>query len=160
MARNQFSCSAATNSGTIQAKMTFPGGTREPTDRDPAATALREAAEEIGLDPHDVVPMITLPRLLIRASGFDVTAVIACWRRPSPIRPVDPAETRRVFTVALSSSRAQPAGTNTTSATGLARPRSLMARRDCGDTPPNSWPTCPATFERGVTHRCAVSSSN
>ena len=83
-------------------EVAFPGGTREPTDRDPAATALREAAEEIGLDPHDVVPMITLPRLLIRASGFDVTAVIACWRRPSPIRPVDPAETRRVFTVALS----------------------------------------------------------
>lgn len=82
-------------------EVAFPGGSREPTDRDPAATALREAAEEVGLDPGDVVPLITLPRLLIRASGFDVTAVIAHWRRPGPIHPVDPAETHRVFTIAL-----------------------------------------------------------
>jgi 8-oxo-dGTP pyrophosphatase MutT (NUDIX family) len=83
-------------------EVAFPGGAREPTDRDPAATAMREAAEEVGLDPHGVVPLITLPRLLIRASGIDVTAVVAHWRRPSPIHPVDPAETRRVFTIALS----------------------------------------------------------
>ncbi len=83
-------------------EVAFPGGSREPTDRDPAATALREAAEEIGIDPRDVVPLITLPRLLIRASSFDVTAVVAHWQRPSPIRPVDPAETHRAFTMALS----------------------------------------------------------
>lgn len=83
-------------------EVAFPGGSREPTDRGPAATALREAEEEIGLDPRDVVPMITLPRLHIHPSGFDVTAVIAHWRRSGPIYPVDSAETCRVFTVALS----------------------------------------------------------
>jgi 8-oxo-dGTP pyrophosphatase MutT (NUDIX family) len=82
-------------------EIAFPGGSREPTDHDPAATALREATEEIGLDPRGVIPLITLPRLLIPASGFDVTAVIAHRRHPGPIHPVHPDETRRVLTIAL-----------------------------------------------------------
>src|SRR5271156_5866216 len=32
-------------------EIAFPGGSREPIDGNPAATALREGAEEIGLDP-------------------------------------------------------------------------------------------------------------
>jgi 8-oxo-dGTP pyrophosphatase MutT (NUDIX family) len=83
-------------------EIAFPGGTREPTDRDPAATAVREAAEEIGLKPHSVKPLIALPRLHIRASSFDVTAVIAHWHQPGPIQPADPTETQRVFGIALS----------------------------------------------------------
>lgn len=83
------------------AEIAFPGGSRESTDRDPAATALREAAEEIGLKPISVDPLVTLPRLHIRVSDFDVTAVVAHWRQPGLIYPVDPAETHRVLTVAL-----------------------------------------------------------
>jgi 8-oxo-dGTP pyrophosphatase MutT (NUDIX family) len=79
----------------------FPGGAREPTDPGPVATALREAWEEVGIDPASVTPLITLPRLLIRASGFDVTAVVADWRRPHPIHPVDQSETQRVIAIAL-----------------------------------------------------------
>lgn len=79
----------------------FPGGSREPTDRNPAATAFREAAEEIGLDLGGVDPLIMLPRFHIVVSGFDVTAVVAHWRQPGPVRPVNPAETHRVFTVSL-----------------------------------------------------------
>jgi 8-oxo-dGTP pyrophosphatase MutT (NUDIX family) len=82
-------------------EIAFPGGSREPTDRDPTATALREATEEVGLDPRGVDPLLTLPRLLIPASGFDVTAVIAHWRHPASIHPVHPEETRRVLTIAL-----------------------------------------------------------
>jgi 8-oxo-dGTP pyrophosphatase MutT (NUDIX family) len=82
-------------------EIAFPGGSRESTDRDPAATALREAAEEIGLDPSSVDPLVTLPRLHIGVSGFDVTGVVALWRQPGPVRPVNPAETHRVLTVAL-----------------------------------------------------------
>ncbi len=79
----------------------FPGGSRESIDRNPAATALREAAEEIDLDPISVDPLVTLPRLHIGVSDFDVTAVVAHWRQPGPVFPVDPAETHRVLTVAL-----------------------------------------------------------
>ena len=82
-------------------EIAFPGGSRESTDRDPAATALREAAEEIGLDPSSVDPLVTLPRLHIVVSDFDVTAVVAHWRQPGPVYPVNPAETHRVLTVAL-----------------------------------------------------------
>jgi len=35
-------------------QVSFPGGVREPHDRDAVATALREAHEEVGLDPADV----------------------------------------------------------------------------------------------------------
>jgi len=82
-------------------EIAFPGGSRESTDRHPAATALREAAEEIGLDPSSVDPLVTLPRRHIGVSGFDVTAVVARWRQPGPVYPVNPAETHRVLTVAL-----------------------------------------------------------
>ena len=82
-------------------EIAFPGGSRESTDRNPAATALREGAEEIGLDPSSVDPLVTLPRLHIGVSGFDVTAVVALWRQPGPVYPVNPAETHRVLTVAL-----------------------------------------------------------
>lgn len=40
--------------GEHPGQMSFPGGGREPRDGDLAATALREAQEEIGLDPRTV----------------------------------------------------------------------------------------------------------
>jgi 8-oxo-dGTP pyrophosphatase MutT (NUDIX family) len=82
-------------------EIAFPGGSRESTDRDPAITALREGAEEIGLEPTSVDPLITLPRVHIGVSGFDVTGVVAHWRRPGPVHPVNSEETHRVLTVAL-----------------------------------------------------------
>lgn len=33
-------------------EVALPGGKRDPTDRDDVHTALREAQEEVGLDPH------------------------------------------------------------------------------------------------------------
>jgi 8-oxo-dGTP pyrophosphatase MutT (NUDIX family) len=79
----------------------FPGGGWEPGDASPVVTALREAQEEIGVDPAGIDPLIVLPRLAIRASGFEVTAVVGYWREPSPIGPADPAETHRVLKVNL-----------------------------------------------------------
>ncbi|XP_045237731.1 peroxisomal coenzyme A diphosphatase NUDT7 isoform X3 [Macaca fascicularis] len=43
----------------------FPGGKRDPTDMDDAATALREAQEEVGLRPHQVEVVCCLVPCLI-----------------------------------------------------------------------------------------------
>jgi 8-oxo-dGTP pyrophosphatase MutT (NUDIX family) len=80
-------------------EVAFPGGARENGDAGPPATAVREAAEETGLDPAGVEPLIVLPRLHIPPSRFDVTGVLAHWRSPSPVRAIDPAETDRVMRV-------------------------------------------------------------
>jgi 8-oxo-dGTP pyrophosphatase MutT (NUDIX family) len=77
----------------------FPGGGTEPTDDDPVHTALREAAEETGLDPAGVVPLALLPELFIPPSGFRVTPVLAHWADPVAVAPVDPAETAAVLRV-------------------------------------------------------------
>jgi 8-oxo-dGTP pyrophosphatase MutT (NUDIX family) len=82
-------------------QVAFPGGARERGDTSPAATAIREAAEETGVDPATVDPLILLPRLYIPPSRFDVTGVIAHWRTPTPVRAIDPNETSRVMRVPL-----------------------------------------------------------
>lgn len=62
----------------------FPGGGREDHDLDASMTALREAWEEIGLDPDGVEVLTELPTLHIPVSGYDVTPVLAWWREPAP----------------------------------------------------------------------------
>ena len=80
-------------------EVAFPGGARETGDAGPPATAIREAAEETGVDPAAVQPLIVLPRLHIPPSRFDVTGVLAHWRTPSPVSAIDPGETSRVMRV-------------------------------------------------------------
>jgi 8-oxo-dGTP pyrophosphatase MutT (NUDIX family) len=79
----------------------FPGGSVDPEDSGPVGTALREAAEEVGVDPAGVDVLGTLPALYIAASGFAVTPVLGWWREPSPVRVVDAAEVARVVQVPL-----------------------------------------------------------
>jgi 8-oxo-dGTP pyrophosphatase MutT (NUDIX family) len=74
----------------------FPGGAADPDDADPAATALREAQEEVDLDPSSVTVLAQLPRLWIPVSEFVVTPVLAWWHRPHPVRPREPAEVAHV----------------------------------------------------------------
>ncbi|HTU98060.1 MAG TPA: CoA pyrophosphatase [Solirubrobacteraceae bacterium] len=83
-------------------EVSFPGGAREAGDADPAATAIREAAEETGVDPAAIEPLILLPRLHIPPSRFDVTGVLAHWRTPSPVSAIDPHETSRVMRIPIS----------------------------------------------------------
>src|SRR5262249_51445377 len=70
----------------------FPGGATDPGDASPADTALREATEEVGLDPSGVEIVAILPRIFLPPSGFVVTPVLAWWREPAPVAPVDPGE--------------------------------------------------------------------
>jgi len=70
----------------------FPGGAMEPSDGGPVGAALREATEEVGVDPAGVEVLAVLPELFIARSGFRVTPVLAWWRRPSPLVPASDGE--------------------------------------------------------------------
>jgi 8-oxo-dGTP pyrophosphatase MutT (NUDIX family) len=80
----------------------FPGGAIDESDAGPAAAALREAAEEAGVEASGVEVLAVLPDLFIARSGFAVTPVLAWWRRPVPVAPADPPEVTAVARVPLS----------------------------------------------------------
>ena len=77
----------------------FPGGAQDPEDDGPVGAALREAGEEVGLDPASVEVIGTLPALWLPPSGFVVHPVLAWWRAPHPVRVVDEAEVAAVVRV-------------------------------------------------------------
>lgn len=79
----------------------FPGGRLERTDRGPIDAALREAAEETGVDPAGVDVVAVLPDLFLPVGSSVVTPVIGWWRAPSPVRVMDAAEVASVHVVAL-----------------------------------------------------------
>lgn len=79
----------------------FPGGAVDPGDDGPVGAALREAAEETGLDPTGVDVLATLPDLWLPPSGYIVTPVLAWWREPSPVSVVDISEVASVHRVPL-----------------------------------------------------------
>jgi 8-oxo-dGTP pyrophosphatase MutT (NUDIX family) len=79
----------------------FPGGGIDPTDAGPEAAALREAHEETGLEPAGVDVLMTLPELFLPPSGNLVTPVLAWWREPSEVGPVDPIEVAAVARVPI-----------------------------------------------------------
>jgi 8-oxo-dGTP pyrophosphatase MutT (NUDIX family) len=80
----------------------FPGGAIDADDDGPVAAALREAAEEVGVDPDGVDVVGTLPELFIPRTGFRVVPVLAWWRQPCAVAPVDPAEVAAVERVCVS----------------------------------------------------------
>jgi 8-oxo-dGTP pyrophosphatase MutT (NUDIX family) len=76
----------------------FPGGANDPGE-DAVTAALREGFEETGLEPSSVLPVALFPQLFLPPSGFLVSPVLAYWREPGEVRPVDPAETAAVARV-------------------------------------------------------------
>jgi 8-oxo-dGTP pyrophosphatase MutT (NUDIX family) len=57
-------------------QIAFPGGVMEPGDEGPAAAALREAHEEVGLDPAAATVIGYLPDQYV-LTGFRITPVVA-----------------------------------------------------------------------------------
>jgi 8-oxo-dGTP pyrophosphatase MutT (NUDIX family) len=80
-------------------QIAFPGGRAEPGDADPAATALREAHEEIGLAAPHIDVLGAMP-LYTTGTGFLVTPVVALVR-PGFDLQLDPFEVAEVFEVPL-----------------------------------------------------------
>lgn len=79
----------------------FPGGGVDPDDDGPVATALREAAEETGLEPSGVTVLGTLPELYLARSDNLVTPVLGWWHTPCAVHPADPAEVAAVERVPI-----------------------------------------------------------
>lgn len=79
----------------------FPGGGVDPGDGGPVGAALREAAEETGLDPSGVTVLTSMPEMYVAHSGYRVTPVIGWWREPCAVAPTDPAEVAAVARVPL-----------------------------------------------------------
>lgn len=79
----------------------FPGGAVDPEDGGPVAAALREAQEEVGLEPSSARVLGVLPELWLPPSGFAVTPVVGWWAEPHPVRVVDAAEVAAVYRVPL-----------------------------------------------------------
>lgn len=80
-------------------QIAFPGGRRDPGDDSARATALREAREEVGLDPSHVEVLGELPEYRTR-TGYRVTPVVG-WIDPLPPLAPDPREVADIFEVPL-----------------------------------------------------------
>jgi len=81
-------------------QISFPGGRMEPEDDGPEDTALRETAEEIGLDRGRIEIVGRLDTYVTR-TGFQVTPVVGVVTPPFILTP-DPTEVAEVFEVPLS----------------------------------------------------------
>lgn len=90
--------------GHHSGEIAFPGGAAEADDADEAATAMREANEEIGLEPSAVGLHVvgTLEPFWIPVSNFRVTPVLALADR-LPTWVVDDREVARAFDAPLAS---------------------------------------------------------
>ena len=78
-------------------EVSFPGGKAKPDDADAAATALREAGEEVALDAAAAGVRIVgrLDRMWIPVSDFEVTPVVALAER-RPVLAPSPFEVARI----------------------------------------------------------------
>lgn len=82
-------------------QIAFPGGALEDEDADAVAAALREAREEIGLDPSGIEILGVLPPAPVPVSGFMVSPVVGVAADPGRLTP-EAGEVDRVIRVPVS----------------------------------------------------------
>jgi 8-oxo-dGTP pyrophosphatase MutT (NUDIX family) len=89
--------------GHHSGEVSFPGGKAERDDADAAATAIREATEEIDLDPAaaGVEVVGTLDPVFIPVSDFRIQPIVAIARSEPLLRP-NPTEVARILTPPVS----------------------------------------------------------
>ncbi|QBQ97045.1 CoA pyrophosphatase [Paraburkholderia pallida] len=90
----------ADNLSNHAGQVSFPGGSREPADATSIAAALREAHEEVNLDPARVEVLGALPDYLT-GTGFKVTPVVGLVHEPFTLA-ADSLEVASIFEVPLS----------------------------------------------------------
>ena len=81
-------------------QVALPGGAVEPEDRDIAETALREAMEEIGLEPN-LVEVVGLLDDSVTTTGYVITPVVGFASREAELTP-DSREVAEVFEASFS----------------------------------------------------------
>jgi len=81
-------------------EISFPGGIADDTDADLAATALREAHEEVGLDPSLPEVLGALPPVHTTVSGILVVPFVGMLSAP-PVLTVSDGEIEEVLTFAV-----------------------------------------------------------
>ena len=88
-----------TYDGHHSGEVSLPGGKAEDDDAGPASTALREAREEVGLDPvaAGVRVVGTLGEVFIPVSDFRITPIVAIADR-APALNASEAEVARILT--------------------------------------------------------------
>ena len=82
-----------------QGQVAFPGGRADPTDISAESTALREAREEVGVDPTQV-RILGKMNSLWTISNYMVTPVVGVIPWPFPIQ-LEKVEVSRVFSIPL-----------------------------------------------------------
>ena len=90
---------AASDRDRHSGQVAFPGGAREGRDASASATALREAHEEIGLDPRRVTLLGELSPY-VTVSDYRVTPVVGHVAWPTSLR-LQEAEVARAFLIPL-----------------------------------------------------------
>ncbi|MCL8027437.1 NUDIX hydrolase [Nocardioides bruguierae] len=81
-------------------QVSFPGGSLDPGEGVEEA-ALREAQEEVGLDPGCVQVFGRLPELWLPPSNFAVTPVLGWWAVPSRVRIASEGEVHAIHRAPL-----------------------------------------------------------
>ncbi|MGH7948262.1 MAG: NUDIX hydrolase [Candidatus Binataceae bacterium] len=85
-------------------QVAFPGGRVDPSDQSALTAALREANEEVGIDPQTVEVLGAFPAMSTMSSGMIVAPFVGLIPANAELRP-QPEEVAEIFDVSLTALR-------------------------------------------------------